>query len=147
MPVHHPSLDLLCAVAAGEQSPGVHKIVLAHAALCLSCRATLDRFEVIGGAQLEDEAGEALSSGALERALTAIAEQNQATSVATTPDWLQAVPAAVRDLAADILTGTVSKGVVSLNLMQSVGSNRETMEIVRVEPGKGIPAHVHEGTE
>ena len=31
--------------------------------------------------------------------------------------------------------------------MQSVGSNRETMEIVRIEPGKGIPAHAHEGTE
>jgi len=28
MPVHHPSVDLLCAVAAGQQSSGVQKVVL-----------------------------------------------------------------------------------------------------------------------
>jgi len=145
MPVHHPSVDLLCAVAAGQQSAGVQKIVLAHAALCAACREELDRFEAIGGAMLDEEPGEAMSAGALDRALAAIGGEAQANTVATTPDWLQAVPVSVRELAAEIVGG--AKGTLSLNMMQSVGANRETIDVVRIEPGKGIPTHAHDGTE
>jgi len=146
MPVHHPSADLLYAVAAGQQSAAVHKVVLAHAALCSACRKHLDELEAVGGALLDEEPGVAMSPGALERALAAVG--NEAKSpVATMPDWLQSIPAAVRDVISDVASTASPKAAPSLTLMQSMGANRETMELVRIEPGKAIPAHAHEGTE
>lgn len=142
MPAHHPSPDLLFEVAAGRQSAGVHKVVLAHASLCSACRAKLDEMESVGGSFIDAEPGEALSEGALDRALAAIGAETQTSQ--TLPAWLNAVPASVRELAAEAARG---KGAPSLNMMQAVGSNRETMELVRIEPGKGIPAHAHDGTE
>jgi putative transcriptional regulator len=146
MPAHHPSLDLLSFVAAGQESPAVHKVVLAHAALCADCRAELAKLESLGGAMLEEEPGAAMGSGALERALSAIADAG-ANPAATVPDWLQSVPDGVREMAAEVARNAGSRTSPSLNLMQSMGTNRETIDILRIEPGKAIPAHAHDGIE
>ena len=150
MPVHHPSSDLLWSVAAGRQTPAVHKIVLAHASMCPLCRAQLDQLEAVGGALLEDEGDSALSEGALDRALVAVAAENGASTPAAVPDWLNTVPPAVREVVAEAArspTHAASKGVPSFNLMQTMAANRETMELLRIEPGKAIAAHAHDGTE
>jgi putative transcriptional regulator len=52
----------------------------------------------------------------------------------------------VREIVAEVARAG-STGAPSLNLMQTIGANRETMELVRIEPGKAIPTHAHEGTE
>jgi len=145
MPIHHPSLDLLLSVAAGQQTVGVQKVVLAHAALCSECRKQLNQMEAIGGAMLDEEPGEPMAPGALERALAAIDTDARA-KPAPLPDWLQTVPEAVRDIVADIAR-TTSPGAPSLNLMHAISTNRETMELVRIEPGTAIPTHAHEGIE
>ena len=150
MPVHHPSSDLLWSVAAGQLTPNVHKIVLAHASMCSACRAQLDQLEAVGGALLEDEVGSAMSAGALERALAAVTAEQGVSAQAATPDWLKSVPPAARELAAEAArrsSHAAAKGAPSLNLMHAMAANRETMELLRIEPGKAIAAHAHEGTE
>jgi len=144
MPIHHPSLDLLQSAAAGQLTVAVHKVILAHAALCPDCRKDLGKFEAIGGAMLDEEPGLAMSTGALERALAAVGADGT-NAVTAMPDWLQAVPASVRDIIADIAANAT--GTPTLTLMQTMGTNRETMELVRIEPGKAIPPHAHEGAE
>src|SRR5690242_5245048 len=119
MPIHHPSLELLLSVAAGDQTPAVHKVVLAHAALCPACRAELDKLEAIGGAMLDKEVGVAMNAGALERALTAVGESEKH-SAPPLPDWLHAVPASVRDLAAEVAHHAASPATPSLKTMQSM---------------------------
>jgi putative transcriptional regulator len=146
MAVHHPSLDLLQSAAAGQLTAAVHKVVLAHAALCPDCRRELGQFELIGGAMLDEEPGVALAPGSLERALAAVGAEGR-NAVTAIPDWLQAVPASVRDVIADVAASVTGKGVPSLTLMQNMGTNRETLDLVRIEPGKAIPTHAHEGTE
>jgi putative transcriptional regulator len=146
MPIHHPSLDLLLSVASGEQTPAVHKVVLAHAALCPACRAELDRLEAIGGAMLDGEPGVAMNAGALERALIAIGESEKH-AAPPVPDWLNAVPASVRDLAAEVARHAASPASPSLKVMQSMVANRETIDLIRIEPGTVIPTHAHEGVE
>ena len=148
MPVHHPSPDLLWSVAAGQQSPGVHKIVLAHAAMCGACRAQLDQLEAVGGTLLDDEAGSAMSAGALDRALAAIGHPGEDT--APVPEGLKSVPLAVRELAAEVARSpahAASRGSPSLTLMQAMAAKRETMELLRIEPGKAIATHAHDGIE
>ncbi len=150
MPAHHPSSDLLCAVAAGQQTSAVQKIVLAHVSMCGSCRTELDRLETLGGAMLDEEGGVALTAGALERALAAIAALQSESAPPAAPAWLQSVPLVVRDLAAEVALGSAhvaSKGAPTLNLMQTLAGNGETMELLRIEPGKAIPAHAHGGME
>ena len=150
MPAHHPSPDLLCAVAAGQQNAAVQKIVLAHASMCRGCRAELDRLEALGGAMLAEEAGVALTAGALDGALAAIAALQSESAPPAAPVWLQSVPLVVRDLAAEVALGSshvASKGAPTLNLMQTMAGNGETMELLRIEPGKAIPAHAHGGME
>lgn len=146
MALHHPSLDLLQSAASGLLTTAVHKVVLAHCALCPDCKKELGQFELIGGAMLDEEPGVALSSGALERALAAVAAEGH-NAVTAIPDWLQAVPASVRDVIADVAANATGKGTPTLTLMQTMGANRETMELVRIEPGKVIPPHAHEGAE
>src|SRR6185436_2050504 len=146
MPSHHPSLDLLQAAASGQLTAAVHKVVLAHTSLCPDCKKELGQFELIGGAMLDEEPGVALAPGALERALAAGGAEGR-TAVTAIPDWLQAVPAAVRDIIADVAANVTGKGSPTLTLMQSMGANRETMELVRILPGKAIPTHAHDGTE
>jgi len=149
MPVHHPSPDLLWSVAAGQESAGIHKIILAHAGMCSACRAQLDQLDAVGGALLDEEPGVAVNPDALDRALAGIGAGRDEKAAPAVPDWLRAVPPAVRDLAAEVASHRAhagSKGV-SLDLMQSMAANRETMELLRIEPGQAIPSHAHEGVE
>jgi putative transcriptional regulator len=94
--------------------------------------------------------GSAMSEGALDRVLSAIVAEHGASAPAATPHWLRSVPAAVRELATEVARSpshAASKGAPSLNLMHAMAANRETMELLRIEPGKAIAAHAHEGTE
>ena len=54
MPVHHPSEALLLDYAAGNQDEPVSLLVATHLALCPACRATVERFETVGGAMIEE---------------------------------------------------------------------------------------------
>jgi putative transcriptional regulator len=146
MPFHHPSLDLLLSVAAGDQTSAVQKVVLAHAALCPECRAELDKLESIGGALLADEPGVAMAPDALDQALAAIGETERRAPVSV-PDWLQTVPASVREIAADVARHADAPVSPSLNLMHTMGGDRETIDVIRIEPGTSIPTHAHDGIE
>ena len=146
MPFHHPSLDLLLSVAAGDQTSAVQKVVLAHAALCPECRVELDKLESIGGAMLQQEPGVAMAPDALEQALAAIGETERSAAVSV-PDWLQLVPASVREIAAEVARNAAVPTGPSLNLLHTMGGDRETIEIIRIEPGKSIPTHAHDGIE
>ncbi len=147
---HHPSPELLSAAAVGRLSPGVHKIILAHAALCSECRALLDEREVIGGAMLDDDEGITLTPGALERTLGRIGIEHADDTTAPVPEWLNAVPEPVREIAVEVARKAAdvrANGAPTLGMLQAVAANREVMELVRIEPGKSIPAHAHDGSE
>src|SRR5690349_5228420 len=75
-PRHHPQDDLLMAHASGNQHPSVDLLVSVHEALCTECRSAGIDLRTIGASMLEDDSAlpaMAMSSGARERALAAIA--------------------------------------------------------------------------
>lgn len=147
-PVHHPNAILLHAAASGQLSPAVSRIVEAHARLCIRCREVTRELESVAGAALEEDAGVELAPAALDRALTAIAQDRAAPPF---PDSLAPIPAAVRDIVADALAKpnwySGGPGLKILDLALPPTAAGETFQVFRIEPGYGPPRHTHGGQE
>jgi putative transcriptional regulator len=96
---HHPSPDILCAYAAGSLPPGAALVVACHVEACPACARDVSLWEGVGGALLDETAPLAMSEGALDRALAALAGPvaKEPASPAL-PVWLRgnALPAALR---------------------------------------------------
>src|SRR5579864_2025823 len=70
--IHHPSDETLAAFAAGTLDEARGIVVASHLSLCAQCRNAVHAFEEVGGALLDDVAPEALSAGAMQRAMAAL---------------------------------------------------------------------------
>lgn len=147
-PLHHPNAALLNAAASGQLSPGVSRILTAHASLCPRCRAIMDEAETVGGAELEREGDVELAPQALDRALAAIAADAPPRPL---HESLAPLPSAVRDIVGSA-TGKVlwrigSPGLKILDLVLPAAAEGETFQLLRIEPGYGPPRHTHGGQE
>src|SRR5216683_1831040 len=71
--IHHPSDATLAAFASGSLDEARGIVVAAHLSLCAQCRNVVHAFEAAGGALLDNVAPMALSAGALQRAMAALA--------------------------------------------------------------------------
>src|SRR5258708_8465033 len=71
--IHHPSDATLAAFASGSLDEARGIVVAAHLSLCAQCRNVVHAFEAAGGALLDDVEPVALSAGALQRAMAALA--------------------------------------------------------------------------
>jgi putative transcriptional regulator len=70
--IHHPSDATLAAFASGSLDEARGIVVAAHLSLCAQCSDAVHAFEAAGGALLDDLAPEAMSAGALQRAMAAL---------------------------------------------------------------------------
>jgi putative transcriptional regulator len=147
-PTHHPGAPLLSAAASGALSPAVSRIIAAHAALCGHCRAELRRLESIGGAVLADEGAVELAPDALDRALAAL---DRKVPEPVLPDALTLLPKPVHELIAPAI-GQVgwrfgAPGLRILDLALPAAAAGEVFQLLRIEPGSGVPQHGHGGQE
>jgi putative transcriptional regulator len=136
---HHPSDTTLTALAAGTL-PILHARVMAvHLAACAECRDRLRQMEEIGGALLAALPAAPLRPGALARVLARLDD--------VAPEPAPAAPAPIT-LAA-LATGRwwwLGPGIRLMPLVHRDASATR-LDLIRVVPGTGMPAHDHTGHE
>ena len=142
--IHHPSDATLAAFAAGTLDEARGIVVAAHLSLCAQCRNGVHAFEQAGGALLDDVAPEALSAGALQRAMAALGP-------------LDIIAPAIHEGAAGDLPAPLSHYAVGPWRWIGRGVQWRSVEVASSEgvrvfmlkaaPGTKLPRHRHTGTE
>ncbi|MCC5995804.1 MAG: cupin domain-containing protein [Oceanicaulis sp.] len=163
---NHPLGDeLYAAYASGALSGPMRLLVDAQASVNGAVARERAAAEMIAGLMLETAEPASMQSKALDEVMAAIdaeeaglgeaalkpgagdaAGQRAARAASKALDELLALPAAVRDLALERggAWQFAGPGVRNLILMEEDGAKAE---LIRLEPGRGVPRHGHDGRE
>lgn len=153
---HHPGDDLLLDLAAGRLSPGPALLAAVHAEMCPQCGRRLRALEAVGGVLLESLPAETLRPDALSRVLGAIdalsVDGTRPPAAATAPvrggpDWPAGAP---WPQALDGMAFSPWKWIApgmrwSRPLSPPAGD--VNVFLLRIGPGRSLPAHTHGGFE
>ncbi|XBQ17266.1 MAG: ChrR family anti-sigma-E factor [Oceanicaulis sp.] len=160
---NHPLGDeLFAAYAAGALSGPMRLLIEAQAAVDPAVARERDEAEAVAGLMLDTMPPAEMRAGALEELFAVIdaeeaglgeagrAPQADAASVKAARaagqalDEILSLPDPVRDLALGGGWSFAGPGVRSMELMRE-GSAKA--ELIRLEPGRGVPRHGHDGRE
>lgn len=146
MPIHHHlEDDTLFAYAAGHLPEAFNLIIAAHVSLCDTCRATVESFDALGGAVIEEVAMAQMSAGSLAQALAGLDMTPAAPVPARKPGVFPApLQGYVGGDLADVVWRPVGLGVKQAILSTS---DAATARLLKIPAGVEIPDHSHEGTE
>lgn len=152
----HPSDETLLRYAAGTLPAGPKLLVDLHLAHCPDCRQLLRAFESVGGVLLDDMTGVPVAGDALARTLARIDAGPAHTATARHRPH-HPLPASLSLPAGIVLPAPlaarrigplrpVAPGVRMARV--HVDDDRDTSVLLfRIEPGRSIPEHTHEGLE
>lgn len=148
----HPAPDeLLLDYAAGTLARGPELAVALHVALDPAARHTVERLGAMAGAMLDGEAAAELGDEALARALAALdgvpveARPRPAPPPARRPGFDWAPAPLLRHLDSGSTWRRVTGGLDEIRLRLPGDDHR--VSLLRLEPGRGLPAHRHVGNE
>lgn len=153
---HHPGDDLLLDLAAGRLPPEPALLAAVHAEMCPQCGQRLRALEAVGGVLLESLPPCTLRPDALSRVLGAIdalpgdeARRPGAATppVAGGPDWPAGAswPQALRGMAFSPWKWIAPGMRWSRPLSPPAGD--VNVFLLRIGPGRSLPAHTHGGLE
>lgn len=143
---HHLEDTTLFAYAAGTLPEASDLIVASHLSLCDVCRKTVDRFDQIGGALIEDADAANMAPDSLTKALAALdgatpppAPKRQASGT---------LPAPLQHYVSGDLDAVAWRGV-GLGVKQMVLETTGTAKarLLLIPGGVAIPDHSHDGVE
>ena len=151
---NHPlGNDIHAAYAAGALSAPMRLLLESHAELDEAARADVRTADVIGGALLDSAEPAVMAPDALNRALAAI-DRIEAGRVLIDDEMMEMddelirLPRAVRERIMAMNKapkwGFAGPGVKTMELMRD---GTAKAELIRIEPGRGVPQHSHEGRE
>lgn len=159
---NHPLGDeLYAAYTAGALSGPMRLLVAAQAELNPTIARSCQVSDALAGALFESLKPDPLQESTLETVLAVIDAEERGVGEASSNSEamrksaaeragqsiqeLLSLPEAVRDLALEKAKwGFAGPGVRKMTLMESEGAKAE---LIRLEPGRGVPHHGHEGRE
>lgn len=148
--------EIYAAYASGTLDPALALLLGTQRALRGETNQALTMTDILSGALLERETPAIMADGALQTAMAAIDALETGQQVVNKPatlasnalDEILALPEPLRGFAIDAAGKAgwqrTAPGIQRLTL--DVGSDTET-EIYRIEAGKTVPRHSHEGSE
>jgi len=145
---HHLDDATLMRYAAGDLDEAFSVVVASHIAVCADCRNNARMAEGLGGALLEDEAGEAVCPDSFDRLMERI-EAAPAIEVAKKRTVSGDVPLPLqRYIGASLDTikwRTVAPGVRKHTI--STSDHGSQLYMLAIGPGMAMPEHGHGGGE
>lgn len=146
---HHPDDATLLAYAAGSLGEAASVVVASHLAWCPSCRTTVRCAERLGGTLIDGLESEPVSSGVLDRCMSAIDNP----PAAPAPSAMKCDPGLPAPLArhlgcpmSEIRWKRIAPGVQVHDLPLSPTA-KGRLSLIRVTTGHGVPEHGHSGSE
>jgi putative transcriptional regulator len=145
----HPAPEeLLLDYATGALPEGPALAVALHAALAPAARRTIERLGALGAALLEDDEHMASDEAALARTLAkldAVPVEPRPAAYVPRPGFEWAPPVLARYLDGGARWRKVFGGFESIAIKLAHDTHR--VELLRLEPGHGLPVHRHTGAE
>ncbi|MEM1193311.1 MAG: ChrR family anti-sigma-E factor [Pseudomonadota bacterium] len=150
---HHASIDTLAEYAAGQMDEARNVVIATHLRLCKQCREIVRDIEAIGGVCLEDAEPVAMAEGALSTFWKIADHAEPITRSASTQPDNDLRPEVALPLSAYLPGGLdaanwrpVAPGV-SQSIIEAEGYRRNTLRLLRINPGTKIPTHSHGAQE
>lgn len=145
----HPAPEeMLLDYAAGALSGGPGLAVAVHVALDPVARRTVERLGALGAALMEEEPQAPIDEAALQRTLAridGIAVEPRPAPPVRRPGFEWAPAPLVRHMGRQAGWRRVMGGFEEIRLQLPGDGHR--VSLLRLEPGKGLPMHRHEGAE
>jgi putative transcriptional regulator len=147
---HHPSEELLFDYATGALREPQALAIAAHAALCPACRADVEGYEAMGGSLLAETSPVDLPQDALDRVFARIERPEPAAPpLHVDEETRRLLPSPLWRYVGGSLTGLNWRrrggGVESAEIPIGVGTF--ITRLLRIAPGRAVPAHTHDGIE
>lgn len=159
-PHHHPSEATLVSFAAGALSPEMTAVAATHVEVCRHCREVLANAERIGGLLLGQQlpAGPDAAQMARQRGamLDRLDESTSGISAATIDSHAVATRRADPECLPFPLQVYFGRSWSALrwrwiapgvHMIRAVHSDRDTLILLKIAPGRSVPVHSHRGTE
>lgn len=152
MSTYHPAPELLFDYASGSLTEGVALAIASHLSFCGHCQDLVDRMETVGGAMLSSIPEEDVSADAFATVLDRLDEPGLAEPKIAEPmseETLRTVPPPLRAYLGRDLDRLNWRGL-GRGIEESVlpmASEGTRVSLLRVEPGRTIPSHGHDGNE
>jgi putative transcriptional regulator len=142
---HHLEEHTLLAYATGNLPEALNLIVAAHVSLCDECRATVESFDTVGGALLEDMAAAELGDDSLARTLAQIEEP---VAPVPAPRRGGTLPAPVQAYVGGDLEA-VKWRPIGMGVKQAIlpTSAEASARLLFIPAGAAVPDHSHQGNE
>lgn len=143
---HHLNDDLLLRYAAGHLAEAFGLVVATHVTLCDDCRARLEAFEALGGAVMEAEPEEEISTGALARVMARL--EVPVVAAPPAPRRRTVLPAPVAAYVGGDLDAVQWKSI-GMGVRQAIlpTARGATVRLLHIPAGQAVPDHGHRGTE
>jgi putative transcriptional regulator len=155
---HHPDSASLVGYAAGTLDRAASLVVATHLAMCPACRAEVRKAESVGGALLETMTPEPLADSALKALMAKLdTAGDEAITPAKTGGAADAalidgvrVPNPLRSYIADAaVDGALPWRRLTSGIERVDVKDGDTViaRMLRIEPGRAVPRHGHDGDE
>jgi putative transcriptional regulator len=152
--IHHPHDETLARHAAGSLGPAASLVVETHLAHCSTCRAALGDFEAVGGALFECLPPASPPADGLSRALAAIERGSSSASASKAPATRASRPPLPEGFALPASLDHCDFGRwrwlapgIKVSSALSPWAKAEGLKLLRIEPGKKLLRHGHQGAE
>jgi len=150
--------EILLDYVTGTLDEATTLLVAAHLDLCPQSRALVDMMAHVGGVLLEEAEPVAMRDGAFDSVMALLEDRPlpaaSAAPVEASDDEMTMLPQVVRDRisACGGKWSFVAPGVKGMDLgfeapQASASSKPGEVKLYRLEPGKGVPTHTHQGSE
>lgn len=144
MPLAHPTYDMLSAYAAGTAPEGASLLVAAHLTYCPLCREEVARMETLSAALCDVSGDVAMSAEALSRTLDRLDDGIDLPRPSARDGLLPAPVAAVVGGFESLRWRFLMPGVSKIDIPVE---GDESVSLLRVRPGAGVPQHTHTAEE
>ena len=148
---HHPPEDLLFAYSAGDLAEAWSLMIATHVSLCSSCRHQMFDAEAIGGSLIENITPELLENDTYEKTLAIVKNEEQLAKpeLLNQSDYSDVLPYPLLQYTGadidDLPWKRLGKDAFHIPLVK--GRNGELARLLRIQEGKAVPEHGHNGTE
>ena len=148
---YHPAEDLLFAYCAGDLAEAWSLLIATHVSLCSSCRHQMYEAEAIGGSLMENIKPEALEDNTFEKTLAIAQNEEQVAKpkVFSQSSHSNVLPHPLRQYTGADIDGLPWKrlGKDAFHIPLVEGRNGELARLLKIQEGKAVPEHGHNGDE
>ena len=146
-PKHHPDESILMDLSSGSLSEGVSALIEAHLSSCQKCSEIKYYFDSLGGELLNEITPVKMKNNLVEKITSEDEARKNLSDFEKSPDTL--IPTSLNKWIKDGLSNLqwIKRGKGLEEFAVKINNTIDTLLLYRIQAGKALPKHSHEGEE